>query len=122
MIVEIDNRDLFVKRIIGLPGEVVTIVGGNVYINRYLLNEPYLQDQYSTLSQKYCTRYAIGNDQLFVLGDNRKHSNDSRFFGVVKLSQVEAYSEYSRYQQGVETPTVGTQTINIDEKDCPLFQ
>ena len=122
VVIDIGNKDFFIKRIIGLPGEVVTIVGGNVYINKNLLNEPYLQDQYSTLSQKYCTRYAIGNDQLFVLGDNRRHSNDSRYLGVIKLSQVMAYSEYSRYQKGVENPSVGTQTINIDEKDCPLFQ
>lgn len=122
VVIDRENRDFLIKRIVGLPGEVVTITYGKVYINGYLLNEPYIQDQNSTLGQKYCTRYAIGNDQIFVLGDNRRSSNDSRYFGVIKLSQVVAYSEYSRYQKGVENSTIDTQIIKVNENKCPLLQ
>ena len=78
------SRD-FVKRVIGLPGDVVELRDGNVYINGELLDEPYLdpQDVSNTFpsgsTQK--ARWTIGEKEYFVLGDNRDNSNDSREFG-----------------------------------------
>lgn len=63
----------FIKRIIGLPGDKVAIINGNVYINDVALDEPYIMESPSyTMTEK-----EIPEDMYFVLGDNRNHSNDS---------------------------------------------
>ena len=69
----------FVKRVIGLPGEVIDIRDGTVHIDGVPLEEPYLtvQDQ-STLQRR-----EIGEKEYFVMGDNRRSSNDSRAWGPV---------------------------------------
>src|SRR3990172_7252622 len=59
-----DWGELLIKRVIGLPGEVVTITFGKIYINGYELNEPYIKKGTLTLGHKICVRYALGNDQL----------------------------------------------------------
>ena len=79
-----DPRRDFVKRVIGLPGEKVEMVQGDVYINGELLREPYLADKggYSMAAR------VVGPGQYFVLGDNRGGSNDSRDWGTVPLEDV----------------------------------
>ena len=75
----------FVKRVVALPGEVVELREGNVYINGARLDEPYLapEDASNTFpsprSQK--TRWTLGEKEYYVLGDNRGKSNDSREWG-----------------------------------------
>jgi len=76
--------DPLIKRVIGLPGETIEIREGNVYINGQLLEEPYLQQAtYGTLSSRVITP-----DHVFVMGDNRGASNDSRSFGEVALYNI----------------------------------
>ena len=78
--------ELLIKRVIGLPGETVTLRGGRVYINGALLEEPYVQE--------FCTypscdgTWELGPDEYFVLGDNRSHSLDSHTFGPVPRSAI----------------------------------
>jgi signal peptidase I len=75
-----DDRD-FIKRIIGLPGETVTILDGKVYINDKLIEEPYITNW---CRSKSCDgTWEIGPDDYFVLGDNRGASKDSQDFGPV---------------------------------------
>jgi signal peptidase I len=69
------ERD-FIKRVIGLPGETVTISAGQVYINGEVLEEPYI-----AAPPAYENSWTLGPDQYFVLGDNRNSSSDSHSWG-----------------------------------------
>lgn len=73
-----------IKRVIGLPGEIVEIKLNRVYINGEPLEEPYLeQPTPGTMSPRL-----VPEDHVFVLGDNRRASNDSRFFGMVPYEDI----------------------------------
>ena len=80
----LDPQVDYIKRVIGLPGDLVTLAGGHVWVNGELLEEPYIAepDDESYLS----TRVKPG--QYFVLGDNRPRSSDSREFGQVPAEYV----------------------------------
>lgn len=71
-----DPSVLYVKRIIGLPGETVMIIDGSVYIDGVLLQEDYLKEEpYGSFGP-----YTVPPGHYFMLGDNRNHSGDSRFW------------------------------------------
>ena len=70
-----ENED-FVKRVIGLPGDVVELHDGQLYVNGQAIPEPYLNAQKDTTPYGPVT---VPDGKLFVLGDNRAHSGDSRF-------------------------------------------
>jgi signal peptidase I len=73
----------YIKRIIGLPGELIKINGGKVFINNETLVEPYL-----TVSTHYDGEWYVPEGHLFVLGDNRNNSSDSRTWGTVPVENV----------------------------------
>ncbi len=76
-----------VKRVIGVEGDTVNIRDGNVYINDILLAEDYVKGEtYEGIIELPIT---VGENELFVLGDNRRVSSDSREFGLVPIEQVE---------------------------------
>lgn len=71
-------EETFIKRIIGLPGETVRIDGdGNIYINEELLEEHYGAEVIMDPGRAY-EPVTLGEDEFFVMGDNRNHSMDSR--------------------------------------------
>jgi signal peptidase I len=70
-----ENED-FIKRVIGLPGDVVEIERGTVLVNGEALDEPYLDSEKDT---RTFAKITVPDGMLFVLGDNRAHSGDSRF-------------------------------------------
>jgi signal peptidase I len=79
------DKKLLIKRIIGLPGETIKVTGGNVYIDGQLLAEEYLKDGITPGEIEDCY---IEDGELFVMGDNRIVSIDSRELGCINEETV----------------------------------
>jgi signal peptidase I len=92
----------FVKRLIGLPGDIVEIRDGFVFINNKRLDEPYTAKPRSTYGGDFisdCRVMEVPDNQVFVLGDNRKASFDSRFeLGFVPKQDIHYVLPFSEQQ------------------------
>lgn len=82
-----DPEDYYVKRVIGLPGETIQVIGSDVYINGDKLGETYGKDPIQDPGVA-SEPIKLADDEFFVMGDNRTVSEDSRFFGPVKKSNI----------------------------------
>lgn len=80
---EKDDNDVIIKRIIGMPGESVMIKSNTVYINDEALEDTYAYGKTSDYD-----KITLGEDEYFILGDNRLISKDSRYFGPVKKEDI----------------------------------
>lgn len=74
----------FVKRVVGLPGETIEVRSGTVYIDGDPLREPYLQ----RMDQSSSHGISLDGGEYYVIGDNRRNSNDSRAWGVVPEENI----------------------------------
>ncbi len=81
-----DTSRLMVKRVIGLPGDVITILEGHVYLNGTLLQEPYTNR--GETSHETIPAFHVPDKCVFVLGDNRLTSSDSREWGAVPADRI----------------------------------
>ncbi|MCX7706657.1 MAG: signal peptidase I [Anaerolineae bacterium] len=78
------SPELLIKRVIGLPGERVTIANGRVFVDGRPIEEPYLTQE----TQGNGRSWTVPPFTVFVMGDNRSASRDSRVFGPVPLEQI----------------------------------
>ena len=78
------SKDL-IKRVIALPGETIAISGGVVYIDGKPLDEPYTKDGYTGTVMSELT---VPDGMIFVMGDNRQNSIDSRALGCIDQKQI----------------------------------
>jgi signal peptidase I len=75
----------YIKRVIGLPGDVITLQGGKLYINGTPLAEPYVNNGLEGQDGQWGP---IPAGAYFVMGDNRDNSSDSRVFGAVPRNEI----------------------------------
>jgi len=76
------SQDL-IKRVIGLPGDLITVRGGVVSVNGQPLREPYI-----AAAPLYSGEWVVTQDELFVLGDNRNDSSDSHSWGMLPYKDI----------------------------------
>lgn len=86
------NPDIeYIKRIIGLPNDRIRIHDGEVYVNDTRLNEPYIADKTNLWEGWYVKdneELVVPAEMIFVMGDNRPRSSDSRDFGPIPFDSV----------------------------------
>jgi signal peptidase I len=76
-----------IKRVIGLPGDTVSARGGRMYVDGHPLAEPYLPAGTST-TFPFAQLVKVPKGDVFLMGDNRPQSRDSRYFGPVPESRI----------------------------------
>lgn len=85
------NKTSYIKRVIGVAGDKIEIKDGKVYLNDELLQEDYLDEGVITDMGTYglFSEVVVPEGYVFVMGDNRGHSTDSRCFGCIPVSKIE---------------------------------
>jgi len=81
-----DRNKSFIKRVIGIPGDLIEIRRGLVYLNGKQFNEPYLEPEFRDFQS--FEPVVVPQGKYFVLGDHRNSSNDSRNWGFVEESLI----------------------------------
>jgi len=79
-------QESYIKRVVGLPGDRIEILDGDVFVNRRRLEEPYVLDEYRDHDSMAAQIVPI--DDYFVLGDHRNSSSDSRVWGFVDRDKI----------------------------------
>jgi len=86
-----DYVDEFIKRIIGLPGDTVSVKNSKVFVNGKQIEEAYIPAEFHTYAGRFTdegTVLTVPADEYFVLGDNREHSLDSRNIGFIGKDKI----------------------------------
>lgn len=91
----IEKDDRLIKRVVGVPGDEIDIKDGHLYLNGKKLEESYVKGE--TIKREFKLPIQVPENKLFVLGDNRMISKDSRIFGLIDYKQVEGKAIYRVY-------------------------
>ena len=83
------SKTSYIKRVIGVEGDHIKIENGKVYINDQELDEPYLREGIIT-EEGIFNDIVVPEGCVFVMGDNRPHSTDSRSFGCIPVEKIES--------------------------------
>lgn len=84
-----ENGELIIKRVIGMPGDIITWKNSDVYINEKLSEDDFVNESYG-IDNGTQGLVELGEDEYFLCGDNREVSKDSRYFGVVTKDEIYA--------------------------------
>lgn len=87
----ISPDDEYIKRVIGLPGDIIKIQSGKIYVNGKLLKESYIDASVYTSGSNFLPEgkeYKVPDGMWFVMGDNRPHSSDSRAWGPITKKDI----------------------------------
>jgi len=93
-------NEYLVKRVIGLPNETIEVQNDKVYINGVLIHQDFLNKDYVSQFPIFTNSFesvTLGEDEVFLMGDNRPYSSDSRVFGAFKLDAIIAKDAYIFY-------------------------
>lgn len=85
------GKTSYIKRVIGVPGDHIVIRDGKVFVNDEMIDEKYLQSGVVTDNERgYIVELDVPENTVFVMGDNRTQSTDSRCFGCIPLKKIES--------------------------------
>lgn len=82
----LDPSKSYIKRVIGVPGDVIEMYRGEVFVNGKDFSEPYVPDEYR--DNFSMSKTVVPMDKYFVMGDHRSSSNDSRAWGMVDRKNI----------------------------------
>ena len=85
------NKVSYIKRVIGLPGDHIVIKDGEVYRNDEKLDEPYIREENTEIQEEEYADVIVPEGTIYVMGDNREQSKDSRSFGCIPCERVNGY-------------------------------
>ena len=98
------GEDPLIKRVVGLPGDEVAVRHDRLFVNGEPQREPYVNDEYRKLQGPYGPR-TVPEDHVFVMGDNRGNSQDSRVFGPVPEENLIGEALFRFWPPGRAGPT-----------------
>lgn len=103
------NPDVeYIKRVIGLPGDIILVKDNNIYLNNSLLEETYISAKTNVWEYGFTKEdmpYTVPENYVFVMGDNRPRSSDSREFGPIPISSIVGKAVF-RYYPGNSIQTL----------------
>lgn len=89
-----NSSNMCIKRIVGLPGEHIELKEEKVFVNGKSLDESYLKSDTITNRSGILSDFIVPENTVFVLGDNREHSEDSREFGCIPYERIDGIAYY----------------------------
>ncbi len=117
-----ENDKLYIKRVIGIPGDSIAYKDDQLILNDKTMSEPYLEEQASTVTGPFTYDFTLEDvagtatvpeGKFFVMGDNRRNSLDGRVFGFIDQADIVAESDYIHWPIA-EIKTLPQYNLNDD--------